>query len=80
MWTHKLKMNSTKSFLGVSSGKFLGFIIASKGIHLNPDKIKAIQGYSLQRPSKSLEIYNICLPTSENSSQTYQVVVKLLQG
>jgi len=33
----------TKSFLGVSSGKFLGFIITSKGIHLDSEKIKAIQ-------------------------------------
>jgi len=42
MWTHQLKMNSTKSFLSVSSGKFLGFVVTSKGIHLDPDKIKAI--------------------------------------
>ena len=36
-------MNPIKYFLGVSSGKFLGFIVTSKGIHLNPDKVKAIQ-------------------------------------
>jgi len=30
MRAHQLKMNPTKSFLGVSSGKFLGFIITSK--------------------------------------------------
>ena len=41
MRTHQLKMNPTKS-LGVSSGKFLGFIITSKGIHYDPDKVKAI--------------------------------------
>jgi len=35
-------MNPTKSFLGVSSGKFLGFIVTSKGINLDPDKVKAI--------------------------------------
>ena len=34
---HQLKMNPTKSFLGVSSGKFLMFIITAKGIHLDPD-------------------------------------------
>ena len=43
MRAHQLKMNPTKSFLGVSSGKFLGFIVTSKGIHLDPDKVKTIQ-------------------------------------
>jgi len=43
MRVHKLKINPTKSFLGVSSGKFLGFIVTFKGIHLELDKIKAIQ-------------------------------------
>jgi len=30
-------MNPTKSFFGVSSGKFLRFIVTSKEIHLDPD-------------------------------------------
>ena len=30
MRTHQLKMNSTKSFLGVTRGKFLGFVVTSK--------------------------------------------------
>ena len=30
---------SDKILLGVSSGKFLGFIVTSKGIHLDPDKV-----------------------------------------
>jgi len=49
---HQLKMNPTKSFLGVSSGKFLGFIVTSKRIHLDPDKIKAIQD---MQPPKNLK-------------------------
>ena len=32
MRAHQLKMNPTKSFLGVASGKFLGFVVTSKGI------------------------------------------------
>ena len=48
MRAYQLKMNPTKSCLGVSSGKFLGFIVTSKGIHLDPDKVKAI--YSMQPP------------------------------
>jgi len=54
MQAHQLKMNPTKSFLGVSSGKFLGFIVTSKGIHLNPDKIKVIQDMQPLRNLKEL--------------------------
>src|SRR4051812_31736295 len=43
MRAHQLKMNPTKSFLGVFSGKFLGLFITSKGIHLDPKKISAIR-------------------------------------
>ena len=42
MRVHQLKMNPTKSFLGVSSGKFLEFIVTSKGIHLDPEKVRAV--------------------------------------
>jgi len=43
MWVHQLKMNPTKPFLGVANGKFLGFIVTSKGIHLDPEKVRAVQ-------------------------------------
>jgi len=42
MLAHQLKMNPTKSFLGVASGKFLEFFVSSKGIHLDPEKLRAI--------------------------------------
>jgi len=45
---NQLKMNPTKSFLGVSRSKFLGFIVTSKGIHLDRNKIKAIQDMNLK--------------------------------
>ena len=54
MRAHQLKMNPTKSFLGVSSGKFLGFIVTSKEIHLDPNKIKAIQDMQLSKNLKEL--------------------------
>ena len=47
MRAHQLKMNPTKSFLGVSSSKFLRFIITLKGIHLDQDMVKAIQNAHL---------------------------------
>jgi len=49
MRAHQLKMNPTKSFLRVASGKFLGFVITSKGIHLDAEKICAVQ--EMQPPS-----------------------------
>ena len=54
MQAYQLKMNPTKYFLGVSSGKFLGFIVTSKGIHLDLDKVKVIQ--SMQPPKNLKEL------------------------
>ena len=42
MRAHQLKMNLTKSFLGVASVKFLEFVVTSKGIHLDPEKVQAV--------------------------------------
>ncbi|XP_028085335.1 uncharacterized protein LOC114286368 [Camellia sinensis] len=39
---YKLKMNPLKCAFGVSSGKFLGFVVRNKGIEIDPTKIKAI--------------------------------------
>ena len=63
-WTHQLKMNPIKSFLGVSSGKFLRFIVKSKGIHLDPDKIKAIQDMQPPKNLKELRGFQSRLLTS----------------
>lgn len=38
-----LKMNPLKCVFGVTSGKFLGFIVRNRGIEIDPSKIKAIQ-------------------------------------
>ena len=54
MQAHQLKMNPTKSFLRVSSGKFLGFIVTSKGIYLDLDKINTIQDMQPPRNLKEL--------------------------
>jgi len=54
MRAHQLKMNPTKSFLGVASGKFLGFIVTSKRIHLDLEKIRVVQ--EMQRPRNLKEL------------------------
>ena len=37
-----MKLNPTKCAFGVFAGKFLGFIVNSRGIEANPDKIRAV--------------------------------------
>ena len=51
---YNMKLNLTKCAFGVSVGKFLGFIVNSRGIEANPDKIKAM--LDMQPPSNNKEI------------------------
>ena len=37
-----MKLNPAKCAFGVSTGKFLGFIVNNRGIEANPDKIKVV--------------------------------------
>ena len=39
---YNIKLNPNKCAFGVSSGKFLGFMVSHRGIEANPDKIQAI--------------------------------------
>ena len=39
---YNMKLNPAKCAFGVSTGKFLGFIVNNRGIEANPDKIKAV--------------------------------------
>ena len=45
---HKLNLNASKCSFGVSSGKFLGYMVSHCGIEVNPNQIKAIN--NLQPP------------------------------
>jgi len=54
MQAHQLKMNLTKSFMGVASSKFLEFVVTSKGIHLDLEKICAVQEMQPPRNLKEL--------------------------
>ena len=36
---HQMKLNPSKCAFGVSSGKFLEFMVSQRGIEANPDKI-----------------------------------------
>ena len=39
---YNMKLNPSKCAFGMSSGKFLGFMVSHRGIEANPDKIQAI--------------------------------------
>ena len=39
---YKMKLNPTKSTFGVSASKFLDFIVNSKGMEVNPKKVKVV--------------------------------------
>ena len=52
-----MKLNPTKCAFGVSAEKFLGFIINSRGIKANPDKIKVV--LDMQPPSNTKEIQRL---------------------
>ena len=39
---YSMKLNPSKCAFGVSSGKFLSFMVSHRGIEANPDKIRAI--------------------------------------
>ena len=54
MRAHQLKINPTKSFLGVASGKCFEFVVTSKGIHLDPEKVCAFQEMQPLRNLKKL--------------------------
>ena len=51
---YNMKLNLTKCAFGVLAEKFLGFIVNSRGIEANPDKIKSV--LDMQPPSNTKEI------------------------
>ena len=50
----KLHLNATKCSFRVGSGKFLGHMVTHRGIEVNPDQVKAING--LQPPRNPKEV------------------------
>ena len=52
-----MKLNPTKCAFGVSTGKFLGFIVNSLGIEANPYQIRSV--LDMQPPSNTKEIQRL---------------------
>ena len=53
--TYNMKLNLKKCAFGVSSGKFLGFMVSQREIEAYPDKIKAILEMSLPTTVKEVQ-------------------------
>ncbi|XP_020417963.1 uncharacterized protein LOC109948679 [Prunus persica] len=54
---YRMRLNPTKCAFGVSSGKFLGFMISHRGIEANPEKIKAI--IDMEKPKTTKDIQSL---------------------
>jgi hypothetical protein len=54
---YKLKLNPTKCSFGVPEGQLLGFLVSSRGIEVNPEKIQAI--LTTVKPTKLHEIHQL---------------------
>ena len=54
LWKHRLHLNAEKCAFGVGAGKFLGYLITSRGIGVNPDQIEAVK--RLRSPSNLKEV------------------------
>ena len=54
---HNMRLNPIKCAFGVSSGKFLGFIISQRRIEANPEKIQAI--LKLSPPWTTTEVQHL---------------------
>ena len=50
-----IKLNPTKCAFGISSGKFLGFMVTQRGIEVNPDQIKAVASAPAPKNKKDLQ-------------------------
>ena len=51
----RIRLNPKKCTFGVSSGKFLGYMISKDGVRSNPNKVKAIMNMASPRNIKEVQ-------------------------
>ncbi|XP_059638536.1 uncharacterized protein LOC132280798 [Cornus florida] len=54
---HQMKLNPSKCAFGVSSGKFLGYMVSRRGIEANLEKVQAI--LNMQSPASTKELQRL---------------------
>jgi hypothetical protein len=54
---YKLKLNPTKCSFSVSAVQLLGFLVSTRGIEVNPEKIQAI--LTMGKPTKLYDVQKL---------------------
>ncbi|XP_059658426.1 uncharacterized protein LOC132304712 [Cornus florida] len=67
---HQMKLNPSKCAFGVSSGKFLGYMVSRSGIEANPEKVQAI--LNMQSPASTKELQRLTDRSSEQRSRLFR--------
>jgi len=79
-----MRLNPEKSFFGVTTGKFLGFMITQRGIEANPDKCEAILSMRSLSSLKEVQRLNWKLTTFSRFLsklvEKAKLLYKLLKG
>jgi hypothetical protein len=52
---YNMKLNPMKCAFGVSSGKFLGFMVSQRGIEANPEKVRVVLEMEAPKTTKQLQ-------------------------
>ena len=58
LWMYNIKLNPNKCVFGVTTGKFLGFMVSQRGIEVNSEKIRAILKLALLKTVKEVQCLN----------------------
>jgi len=58
---YRMKLNPLKCAFGVKSGKFLGFMVSSRGIEANPEKVQALLDMKSPRKPKDVQKLTSCI-------------------
>ena len=53
---YNIKLNPSKCMFGVSSGKFLGFMVSQQGVEANPEKIRILE---IMPPKNFKEVHSL---------------------
>ena len=56
--SYNMKLNPSKCVFGVTTGKFLGFMVSHKGIEVNSEKVRAIMELEPPRTMKEVQSLN----------------------
>ena len=56
--TYNIKLNPSKCTFGVTTGKFLGFMVSQRGIEVNPEKVRIIMELAPSKIVKEVQSLN----------------------